>query len=434
MKKRSKPRSSLDSQVGDVGREVGRLARAAHEHAVLVVAAELLRAQPERVVGAVGGRPPAGSPAPRWTGLGSPSCSDALAEPGVELDAVVGERGADPRDHQLTTPSAARRVGVQLGRARDLPGQLSDVLALVAVLGRLLAARASHDRRAEAGDLPAGVVEVVLALDRVALEAEQATQRVAVGGVAAGGGGQRAGRVGGDELDLDLLRRVGRAAAEAVARRQHVRRGAGVPVVGQEDVQEAGAGDLDVVDLRAQAWPAARRRASRRSRAAAPSGRARAASRRWSRSRRSRPSSGARASGALLGAGPPLRSSAAAASTAERRSSIGVTSVMVGLAGEDLVGAEELLEQHDPRELVRERHRAEREPVVAAVELCAVRAADHEADVEARPGGDPPASARTPRSRRRCHGRRAATRTHARGGGGRRRRRRPPRPRRRARA
>src|SRR5688500_4388917 len=88
--------------------------------------------------------------------------------------------------------------------------------------------------------------------------------------------------------------------------------------------------------------------------------------------------------GALLGAGPPLRSSAAAASTAERRSSIGVTSVMVGLAREDLVGAEELLEQHHARELVRERHRAEREPVIAAVQPAAVRPADEEADVAAR--------------------------------------------------
>ena len=41
-------------------------------------------------------------------------------------------------------------------------------------------------------------------------------------------------------------------------------------------------------------------------------------------------------------------------------------SVVVGLAGEDLVAAVELLEQHDARELVRQRHRPEREPVVDA--------------------------------------------------------------------
>src|SRR5215210_4328573 len=75
----------------------------------------------------------------------------------------------------------------------------------------------------------------------------------------------------------------------------------------------------------------------------------------------------------------PSRSSAAAASPAERSSSMGVTSVMVGLAGQDLVRAEQLLEQHDARELVRQRHRPEREPVVAALELRSVRTADHEA-------------------------------------------------------
>ena len=48
------------------------------------------------------------------------------------------------------------------------------------------------------------------------------------------------------------------------------------------------------------------------------------------------------------------------------------------------MGAVELLEQHDPRELVRQRHRPEREPVVARVELaCPNGAADHEADVAA---------------------------------------------------
>ena len=56
---------------------------------------------------------------------------------------------------------------------------------------------------------------------------------------------------------------------------------------------------------------------------------------------------------------------------------------MVRLAREDLVGAEELLEQDDARELVRQRHRAEREQVVVALERRPERAADHEADVAA---------------------------------------------------
>ena len=55
--------------------------------------------------------------------------------------------------------------------------------------------------------------------------------------------------------------------------------------------------------------------------------------------------------------------------------------MVVGLAGQDLVGAEELLEQHDPRELVRQGQRAQREAVVDVVELQPERAADDEAEV-----------------------------------------------------
>src|SRR4051794_33702987 len=54
---------------------------------------------------------------------------------------------------------------------------------------------------------------------------------------------------------------------------------------------------------------------------------------------------------------------------------------MVRLVGEDLVRAEELLQQDHPREQVRERHRAERDPLVGPLERRAERAADHEADV-----------------------------------------------------
>src|SRR3712207_7241710 len=58
--------------------------------------------------------------------------------------------------------------------------------------------------------------------------------------------------------------------------------------------------------------------------------------------------------------------------------------MMVRLAGKDLVGPEQLLEQHDAGELVGQRHGAEREPVVAPLERRPVRAADDEADVAAR--------------------------------------------------
>jgi hypothetical protein len=142
---------------------------------------------------------------------------------------------------------------------RDLLRELVHVLALVAVLGRLLPARAGVDRLAEPGDLAAGVVEVVLGLDLVAQEGEQAPQGVAVRGVAPGRPGERAGRVGGDELDLDLLGRIGLPAAVGVARGQDVRGGSAVPGVGEEQVQEARARDLD--PLQALAEPFRERRA-----------------------------------------------------------------------------------------------------------------------------------------------------------------------------
>src|SRR3954469_10183473 len=58
-----------------------------------------------------------------------------------------------------------------------------------------------------------------------------------------------------------------------------------------------------------------------------------------------------------------------------------IASVVVGLVLEDLVRAEELLEQHDARELVRQRQRPERQPVVGPLEVEPIRPADDEAQV-----------------------------------------------------
>ena len=55
---------------------------------------------------------------------------------------------------------------------------------------------------------------------------------------------------------------------------------------------------------------------------------------------------------------------------------------MVGLAGQDLVGTVELLEQDDSGQLMGQRDRSEREPVVHVAQIEAVRASDHEAQVK----------------------------------------------------
>src|SRR5215207_544270 len=83
--------------------------------------------------------------------------------------------------------------------------------------------------------------------------------------------------------------------------------------------------------------------------------------------------------------------------------------MMVRLAGEDLVRPVELLDQHHARELVRERHRAERQPLVAALVLGAVRPADDEADV----APTPPAVLEPARERRRVVGPPAHVEQHA---------------------
>ena len=69
-------------------------------------------------------------------------------------------------------------------------------------------------------DLGAGVVEVVLARDLVADRLEDAAQQVADERAARVAHGQRAGRIGADELDVDALWfvRLGAAVVETLPR------------------------------------------------------------------------------------------------------------------------------------------------------------------------------------------------------------------------
>ena len=171
----------------------------------------------------------------------------SLEEIAVELDAIRSQRGADAVHDQRAGP-LAQRFGVPVGGAGEAGCELGHVVALIAVLGHRFVARAGAHRGAELGHLRAGVVEVVLAGDAVAAQLEQPRDRVPVGGVAAGRGGQRTGRVGRDELDDHLLRVLRLAPPPAVAGGHDPARRADVPGVGEEDVEEAGSCDLDVVD------------------------------------------------------------------------------------------------------------------------------------------------------------------------------------------
>ena len=102
---------------------------------------------------------------------------------------------------------------------------------MIAVLGRLLAAPARLDRRTEAVHLGAGVVVVVLALDVVTGELEQARDRVAVGAVAADA--TVSGPVGLAETISTCMRsrHAGRAGAETPSCSEHVVERRGEPRV-----------------------------------------------------------------------------------------------------------------------------------------------------------------------------------------------------------
>ena len=104
----------------------------------------------------------------------------------------------------------------RVGRLRQhLRGDVVDVAARVAVLGGGLAFGRGDQRAGEAVDLGAVVVEVVLAHHVGALRGQQPAQRVADGGPAGAADVDRPGRVGRDELEVDLLagqlRRSGRS-------------------------------------------------------------------------------------------------------------------------------------------------------------------------------------------------------------------------------
>src|SRR5271156_6386906 len=100
------------------------------------------------------------------------------------MDAEPLERGFDPLEH------AWQRIAV-------LVGKIGDVAAVVAVLGNLPPFTPRLDGGPEPVDLGARVVVVILALDAVARELEQAGDAVAERTVSPGGDGDRARRIRG---------------------------------------------------------------------------------------------------------------------------------------------------------------------------------------------------------------------------------------------
>ena len=125
---------------------------------------------------------------------------------------------------------------------------------MVAVLGHLRVAAEELqipglDGRAESIHLPAGIVEVVLALDLVTGEGQQARERIADRGVPSVADREGTGGVRGHELHLDPLAR-GRAGAVPVAVADDLPQDVVQPVIGGPQVDEAGPRDLRLLEER----------------------------------------------------------------------------------------------------------------------------------------------------------------------------------------
>ena len=249
----------LVAVVRDVAGEVGGGAVGAHQHAVLVVS-KLGGPQPDRSLAVVY--------VAVLAQLGDRRLDQAglvqrpLGEPAVESHPEAVERGRDPHPHRLGAAAGKVVEVVRVGaRGGELGGELGHVLAGVAVLGWVAPAHAGGDRLGEAPHLASGVVDVVLALDRVAGQVQGPGQRVAERGAPATRRGERAGRVRRDELHQHPLRRLGDARPEALLRVQDRRHRTAIPGIGQEHVQEPRARDLDPLGagakLPAQAVPEA---------------------------------------------------------------------------------------------------------------------------------------------------------------------------------
>ena len=186
-----------------------------------------------------------------------------------------------------------QRQRVRLGRD-DLRGDLADVVAAVAVLRGRLALRprrpASSTNRSICA---AGVVEVVLPGDLGPARGQHPAQRVADRGPPGAAQVQRAGRVGRDELQVDVA--AGVVVAGAVAPRPRPaprRRCAPCASAASRRLMKPGPGDLGRRD--AGAGRPAPRPASRPAPAAARRPSSRCAGPRWWRSRRARGCAAAR--------------------------------------------------------------------------------------------------------------------------------------------
>ena len=239
--------------VGDVRREIRRVAVGADEHLVLL-AAELGRLVPDGAVLFVGQAAVAQIIDNRHDL--AVFVQVAFEEPAVVVDAVLlhvrlhlgdvaRQAEADERGAALLLGNAHQRVAVFRG---VFFGEVENVLAVVAVLGELGRVFreellvADRERKAEFVELVARVVDVEFAPDVVAGRVEHGGEAVAERAAAGVAHVHRAGRVCGDEFHHDAALFAVVAAAVVLAGGEHVLQHVGVEGRAQKEVHKAGAG------------------------------------------------------------------------------------------------------------------------------------------------------------------------------------------------
>ena len=239
-------------RVGDVAGDVGGVAVRLDDHAVLVVAV-VGRLQPPRAVVLV---ELAVVLQLRHGRLDGPGLEQRiLVEVDVEVGAEFMQGLADVGEHQLHAGGAEGLLHLGVGAGEhvgvlldDLRGDVGDVAAAVAVLRRRLALGGGDEGAGEAVDLLAVVVEVVLAGHLRATGRQHAAQRVADGRPAGAAQVDRAGGVGGDELQVDLGTGVIVAMAPLLAGGEDLRDDLALRRRAQADVDEARARHRRLVD------------------------------------------------------------------------------------------------------------------------------------------------------------------------------------------
>ena len=220
--------SELVGEIGDVRRPICRppaLLRRADQHPVLLVSV-LGGASPDRSVLLVG--------VDARKELGEPLLELALKGPRVEVHAEALECRLDALEHPRH-------------RVAGLCGEVRDVRAAIALLGRLLSYPDSLHGFAEQLHLPSRVVVVVLSHDDVARERQETGDGVAVSAVAGVRDSEGPRRVRGHHLDLHALGRGREAAAEGLGLEDRAQR-VDEPFVGDTEVHEPRTRDVRTVD------------------------------------------------------------------------------------------------------------------------------------------------------------------------------------------